>query len=345
MSESLETRILNNIPGLNDDEDVQTEQTTQQGQEANETTTDGTVDNTSSPTNTQTESVKIRKHDGLVEKPNAENPNTRDLVDPVSGRIVARGGIERRVFEEGQRYRRENDSLKQTIQQAQSRFQGMDQVNRTAMELNVSPESAVAAMRVMADFIKDPVKTLEYLVAEVKSKGYQIPFLEQGVTQGMDMQAIQRMIDNKLSPLTQRQQQEEQQLQRQYSQQEAVKRELDTFLNEVPEADANLDVLAEMITAQPSLTLHGAYVRMVEWAMRQGIDHNQPLKPQILALQQSTQQQPVNQQPNNQNQPPLPGPRRLNTSNQRNAGEGMHSENTDWSFIVQKAMRENGYNL
>src|SRR5262245_8563321 len=50
-----------------------------------------------------------RRHDGLLERANPDNPNTRDLVDPVSGRVVATGGIERRVYEESQRTTRENN--------------------------------------------------------------------------------------------------------------------------------------------------------------------------------------------------------------------------------------------
>src|SRR5580765_7071685 len=56
-----------------------------------------------------------RRHDGLVEQPNPDNPNARDLVDPITGRTVAKGGIERRVFEEGQRHSRENNALKQQL--------------------------------------------------------------------------------------------------------------------------------------------------------------------------------------------------------------------------------------
>src|SRR5262252_6325830 len=57
-----------------------------------------------------------RRHDGLVEVPNQQNPNTRDLVDPITGRVVAQGGIERRVYEEGQRHARENNQLRQQLQ-------------------------------------------------------------------------------------------------------------------------------------------------------------------------------------------------------------------------------------
>ena len=167
-----------------------------------------------------------RRHDGLVEVPNAEKPNTRDLVDPITGRTVAKGGIERRVFEDGQRHARENAQLKNQLGSATQQLSRINQVTQEAVRLNVAPDDQIAAIRVMADFMRDPVKTLEYLVAEVKSKGYPIPFLEQGVTPGMDMTAIARMIDNKMAPLTQR----EQAAQVEVQQRQMAERNLDSFL-------------------------------------------------------------------------------------------------------------------
>src|SRR3954452_2005137 len=165
-----------------------------------------------------------RRHDGLLEVPNEDNPNTRDLVDPITGRTVAKGGIERKVYEDGQRHSRENTQLKNQLANASRQLSSINEVTQEAVRLNVAPQDQVAAIRVMSDFLRDPVKTLEYLVAEVKSKGYPIPFLEQGITPGMDVSAIGRMIDNKMQPFTQRQQAEHQQ----QEQRVAAERDLNT---------------------------------------------------------------------------------------------------------------------
>lgn len=283
-----------------------------------------------------------RRHDGLVEVPNAENPNTRDLVDPITGRTVARGGIERRVFEDGQRASRENAQLKTHLQNATQQLSHINEVTQEAVRLNVAPQDQIAAIRVMADFMRDPVKTLEYLVAEVKSKGYPIPFLEQGVTPGMDMTAIARMIDNKMAPLTQR----EQAAQVEVQQRQMAERNLNTFLEDNREANANLDVLAEMLQAQPGLPLHTAYTKMISWAHENGLDWTQPLKPQIAAQRQ----QPNPQQPTQQQAPqrPLPGRRSANGNGAAPVGNGQvqqHNENASWSDIIRHAMSEHGVTL
>ena len=283
-----------------------------------------------------------RRHDGLVEVPNTENPNTRDLVDPVSGKTVARGGIERHVFETGQRHARENAQLKQQLGNASRQLAGINEVTQEAVRLNVAPADQLAAVRVMADFLRDPVKTLQYLVEEVKSKGYPIPFLEQGVTPGMDLAAIQRMIDNKMQPLTQ----QTQQAQAAAQQRQRAEADLNSFLEDNSEANSNLDVLAEMLNAQPGLPLQTAYTKMIRWAHENGLDWTQSLKQQLAARQQPTQQ-PNSQQPPQQQAPqrPLPGRRSASGNGTQPVGNGavqQYNENASWADIIRQSMQEHG---
>ena len=282
-----------------------------------------------------------RRHDGLVEVPNAEQPNTRDLVDPITGRTVAKGGIERRVFEDGQRHARENTQLKQHLSNATRQLSSINEVTQEAVRLNVAPQDQIAAIRVMSDFLRDPVKTLEYLVAEVKSKGYPIPFLEQGVSQGMDMAAIQRMIEAKMAPITQ----QTQAAQQQHQMRQAAERDLNVFLEDNSEANSNLDVLAEMLNAQPGLSLQSAYTKMIRWSHENGLDWTQPLKQQIAAQrQQPTPQQPTQQQP----QRPLPGRRSVAGNGTQPVGNGavqQYNENASWADIIRQSMQEHGVNF
>jgi hypothetical protein len=246
------------------------------------------------------------------------------------------------VFEDGQRATRENNTLKQQLQNATSQLANINQVTQEAVRLNVAPQDQIAAIRVMADFMRDPVKTLQYLVEEVKSKGYPIPFLEQGVTQGMDMAAIARMIDNKMQPLTQQQQVARQQTE----QRQRAEADLNSFLEENQDAHSNLDVLAEMLQAQPGLPLQSAYTKMIRWAHENGLDWTQPLKQQIAAQRQ----QPTPQQPSQQQAPqrPLPGRRSAGGNGATPVGDGavqQHNENASWSDIIRQAMREHGVTI
>jgi hypothetical protein len=351
-----EENILNTIPDFQDTggdgggdtgsgEQTQTSAQPTHGGDAGQTSAQPTDASGEGSANQQPAQPVRRRHDGLVEVPNQENPNTRDLVDPITGRTVARGGIERRVFEDGQRHARENATLKQNLTNATRQLAGINEVTQEAVRLNVAPQDQVAAIRVMADFMRDPVKTLEYLVAEVKSKGYPIPFLEQGVSSGMDMTAIQRMIDAKFAPFTQQQQT----VQHQEQMRQRAEADLSTFLTDNEEANSNLDVLAEMLNAQPGLSLSNAYTKLIRWAHENGLDWTQPLKAQIAQQRQqptSQPQQPL-EQPTSQ-QRPLPGGRSASGNGATPVGNGVaqqYSENASWSDIIRQSMREHGVNF
>lgn len=338
-----ESEILQNIPGMEGDDDVGGSGAGYDGGSSQGSSNDGRSsaqpDQGTQPQQQPAQQQVRRRHDGLVEVPNPQNPNTRDLVDPVSGRVVAQGGIERRIFEDSQRTMRENNQLKQNVAGLQNALRQSNEVVQEAARLGVQPQDQMVAIRVMSDFLRDPVRTLQALVEEVKSKGYEIPFLTQGVSQGMDLNAISRMIDGKLMPITQERQQQ-QQLQQARSE---AQRDLDTFLQGNPEANSNLDVLSEMLQAQPGLPLHEAWVKMIRWSHENGLDWSQPLKQQIAAMQQQRQQQPTPQQDTR----PLPGRRSVSMqgTQRMNGAAGVHSENSSWSDIIRDAMRESGVQI
>lgn len=274
-----------------------------------------------------------RLPDGSIEQ---TDPVTgrKTVIDPNTGEVIANHGLQRRLFETSQRVERENTQLKQRISGLEGALRQSNEVIQEAARLGVAPQDQMIAIRVMSDFMRDPVRTLEALVEEVKSKGYTIPFLTQGVSQGMDMSALQRMMDAKLQPLLAQQQAARGQQQAR----EQANRDLDAFLQENQEAHANLDVLGEMLQAQPGLPLPSAYTKMIRWAHENGLDWTQPLKPQIVALRQQAAVPPQ------QTTRPLPG-RSVTQPAQRTNGAGaaqQYSENASWSDIIRSAMEESG---
>jgi hypothetical protein len=347
-----EDSILGNIPDFQDEggssaDSGQASTGTPQGESgegqssAQPTTTGGQGSGTQS--SAQPDQVR-RRHDGLVEVPNADNPNTRDLVDPISGRTVARGGIERRVFEDGQRAARENNQLKTELSNARGMLGKLSEVTQEAVRLNVAPQDQVIAIRVMADFMRDPVRTLQTLVEEVKAKGYQIPFLEQGVTPGMDLSAISRLIDNKMQPFTQTQQQQRQAIE----EKQRAEADVNRFIEDNPESNANLDVLSEMLQAQPGLPLQSAYTKMIRWAHENGLDWTQPLKAQIAQMHEQRSQQPTPQQTTQQEPRPIPGRRsasRAGATSVNGSGGQQFNENASWADIIRQAMQESNVQL
>lgn len=350
MSDTTEKSILSSIPDLDDntpDTGTDTDGTSAGEGEGSstETATDDTtttVDGASSTvgkTDAPNEPPAIpRKHDGLVEKQNPNDPRVRDLVDPNTGLTVARGGVERRIFEGAQRVHRENNQLKQRLQVAETAANNSNEIVKLGTTLGVQHSDQVAALNLMSQFLKDPVKMLEALVVEVKSKGYQIPFLEQGVSPGMDTAAINRMLDQRMAPITEQRQAQEQKAQFEVE----AKQTLDNFLDDHPEGFHNLSVLGEMIMSDPKLTIQNAYVNLVKWCAANGFDYTQPIKPQVEARQ--NQQQPAKTQAQN-NPPhsaPLPNGRQPARTTPVNDAV-QFDETASWSDIIRHAARESGY--
>ena len=348
MAQDTEDTILSNIPDFNDNDNDTSDSNDTTAQEASDTSEDtdtgttGSVGATGSEGRTTdtpaqpTVAAPVTRRDGLVETPNPNNPSARDLVDPTTGQVVARGGIERRIFEGAQRMQRDNVSLQARVTAAEGAANNANEVVKLGSTLNLSASDQHASFNLMSQFLKDPVRMLEQLVIEVKSKGYDIPFLATGITPGMDTAAIQRMVDSRMAPITNanRQQQENVQIQ------ENAKKTLDVFLDTNPEGQHNLTTLAEMMTAQPGLTIDNAYLRLMKWCHSNGLDYSQPLKPQLEARQptNTTVQTPTSPR---QQIAPLPNGRTPNQAAPINQAASFN-ENSSWADIIRQSMRETG---
>ena len=340
-----EESILSSIPDLQDDSspDVSTDVGGSGAADAGYTQErDGSgIDrgsegrSSAQPTSTSQQSQQPKQRrlpDGSIEQ---TDPVTgrKTVIDPNTGEVIANHGLQRRLFETSQKVERENQSLKNRVQGLENALRQSTEVIQEAARLGVAPQDQMIAIRVMSDFMRDPVRTLQALVEEVKSKGYPIPFLNEGVSQGMDMNALSRMIDAKLAPMMQR----EQVTQQQQQARQQANRDLEVFLEENQEANSNLDVLSEMLQAQPGLPLTVAYTKMIRWAHENGLDWTQPLKQQIVALRQQAAVPPQ------QEQRPLPGRsvNRQHAQRMNGAGAGTQfNESASWSDIIRSAMDE-----
>lgn len=363
MSDTTEGRILSSIPDLDDNtpdignDDAQ-DNSTPQADDSNDTAAPFATDKPAAPVaapdsgsgtpNTPTQPAAptvgpqagdIQRRDGLVERANKDNPNTRDIVDPKTGQIVARGGVERRYFETAQKLHRDNNQLTQRLQTAEANANHANAIVQLGTQLQLQPSDQTAALNLMSQFLKDPVKMLEALVIEVKSKGYEIPFLANGITPGMDTAAVGRMIDQRMAPLTAQQQQQRDAEQTQAN----AKATLDKFLDDNPEGEHNLGVLAEMMTSQPGLTIQDAHVKFIKWCAQNQYDFTQPLKPQIEARnnQQPTTTTVQNQQPRTPTAP-LPNGRQTNNAAPIDSVVKF-DENSRWEDIIRQSAKEAGF--
>jgi hypothetical protein len=335
--------ILANVPGLDDEGDNGQDTSGDQQDNASGFQTDSSSDQRREQQGNREQQQTddngriVKRTDGLVERQSAADPRRRDLVDPVTGQVVAQGGIERRIYEQSKRHERDVTTLRRENEQLKAQANGYQQANSLATQLGLSAEAQSTALRVMSDFTKDPVRTIEYLIAEVKGKGYNIPSLN-GQGQATDLEAFAKLMDSRLAPIMQERQQSQQVQQANVR----AKAELDNFLDQAPDARANLDILAEMLNGDQALNLNSAYIRFLTWCSANQLDPTQHVGPQLQARQEQAQTPPATQP---RQARPVPGNRNMNGNSAIPVGSrAVHDENSEWSNIINDSMLEAGYN-
>lgn len=331
--------ILNNIPGIDDVDPAPSGGAQTDGGGQSDAGADGGRQQpaTSAPPTDRTQPQQTDQQQQQDIPRRLPQNEQRDLVDPVTGQVVAKGGIERRVYERADRALRENQRLTRELQQRDETLRGYGEVMRVGQETGVSVQDQVNAIRVYADFMRDPVRVLTSLVEEVKARGYPLPFLTEGVTPGMDLNAIGRMIDGKMQPLvaerTERQRQEEVQ--------RNAARELDTFIDKYPDARHNLDIIGRMMERDRGLSLQDAYMQLFVWCQNSGYDISQNVLAQVQAARQA-HGEPKQPSPQEMRRP-LPNGRSANGGGvQDTQNTQSFDENASWSDIIRHSMRQAG---
>lgn len=251
------------------------------------------------------ESDKTNKTDKSVDKTKqgqrdqgANRPRPGDLVH--NGQVIARAGAERRMFEKAQNFFRPHvDKLVGlTRQQAaeiaklNGQVQGFEQANAGIKELGLNQVDLLAGARLVAALRKDPGKTITYLLTKAKEAGQNVTLgdAEHG-TGAIDMAAISNMIEQKLSPLLQkdRAQQEQEELDRE------AQAETEAFFGQHPDATIHEQAIADIMDRDETLSPREAYLRLKLYYRENNLDWSRPL--QDIVANQATTQGVVRQKP------------------------------------------------
>lgn len=280
------------------------------------------------------------------DRPNADNKG--NLVDG-QGNVIAAAGRERRIFENNERLVKQNRSLNQELTALRQSNEQVQQLMAQPAQLGLTPQDVQAAYQIMGEFKKNPMSVAQWALKETLAMGYN---LQQIVGEGegsIEMQAIAKMIDNRVGPVVDKQQQTQQNI----AAQQAAMREYNTFIQTHEHALVHEDALAQLLERSPGLTPDGAYWRLHSYAQQHGLDFSQPLGPQIAAKQQAAQQQPAPQgqpaTPPAQQRPvqssAAPMPNGASPTNQQQSAQPMFADpNTEWDDIIGQSMRDAGMN-
>lgn len=298
-----------------------------------ETQPHGTGTGADSPTQPTTQQQPQQTGQGNQDPQQQQTGRTRrdaqGNVTDQSGNILARAGHERRIWERAEQATRYARTLERDIQQLRAAAEQNNALNDMPRSLGLQPNEVQTGLQIAASFKQDPIGTLKYLLTETQAMGHNVNTLL-GQQNGVDMNAIARMIDNKLGPL---QKDREQQARYEVAQREA-QREYQAFVSRHEYATVHEDAILRLMQADPQLSPDAAYYKMQAYAATNGLDFSKPLAPQIGAArgqgstQISTQQGPS--MPSKSGNAPV-------TDQARVASEG-----DSWADIINTSMRDAG---
>lgn len=268
-----------------------------------------------------------------------------DIIDK-QGNIVAKAGAERRHWERS--YRSETvvvPGLQREVSRLTQELAAARAATQAAQQAGLNDQESTTAIQLMAAWKKNPGDTLRWLLTEYQKAGNDISGLLGGEgAQQTGVGAIARLIDEKLKPFTEAQQQQQQSTQ---AQQEAAQ-EAQRFFGSYPDAVIHEAPIANLMQQYPSMSAEAAYWRLKAYVQQNGLDWNQPLAPQVLQRQQTAQggdQGAPNSQQQQQQRQPAPMPNGVNGGAALSVPAPAVNEASDSvADIVRSAMRDAGYN-
>lgn len=167
----------------------------------------------------------------------------------------------------------------------------------TAMS-SLAPADIPKAVKVYTQLLQNPVATLKQMLVEAKAMGHNID----GIGEGVDTAAIQKMLDQRLAGI------EKPKEQNQVQQVPTVDNDDDLFVKSYPDAVHHMDIYVDMLDKNPKLSNTELYFTVKNWADSNGYDYSKPLKPQIDARKNPTQNaNPIKQAQTQDNTPRLNG--------------------------------------
>jgi hypothetical protein len=254
----------------------------------------------------------------------------QDLVDK-EGNVVARGGKERRFYEQLQVQKQQNSTLSQQVNQMQGQLEAINGAGTLGTQYDLSPEEVTTGAQLIKSFKDDPVNTVKYLLTQAQAAGHNIEDIGAG---GADMSAIKQMITEAISPLAAEQQER---VATEQNRQEAVE-VYNGFMSKFPDANVHEDSLARLLESDQSLTPEAAYFKLKSFYLEKNLDWNTPLE--TLAQQEQQQQQApeVNAQQTLPSGGNIPGQNVTDTADIADVG-------TSYDDIVRQSMRDAGIQI
>jgi hypothetical protein len=269
------------------------------------------------------------KQEGTKEEKPTHSPKDLTLADGT----VVKGGPERRFYEQREVARQQLEVANRNLQSVTTRAEKAENDLRTLQETTrnlhgVDPETLRVGARIVTDLQRDPVGTMQKLLAETIAQGYKI----EGITNGLDTAAITRLIEERMPQQQQPEQSDAEIL-------AEAQQEVTNFYMSHPDARPHDALLGRILRDNPGLDLQTAYFEIKNAFIEKGYDFSLTLEDNLKASQSSQET------PQSPTAPMVNGRTPVGSDFKSSDEVKIAHEDTDMGDIVKQAMRESGLNV
>ena len=253
-------------------------------------------------------------------------PGPQDLV--VNGVVVAKGGAERRFYEQAQGFKRQADTLNRELTELRPKLKALEDANNVGKTYNLSPQEVLTAGQLLKAYKQDAKATIKYLLTQATANGIDMSDVLTGG--GVSTDAIQSMITEMMKPFLQEREDKQQLTQVQQQAQE----QYNTFLATYPDAATHTDVIAQLLEKDVNLTPEAAYWKLQAFFAKRGLDFSKPLSFHEQAARQ----------PNGKGNTQRSLPNGMHIEEEEDVQDRSETINTSTSMddIIRSSMREAG---
>ena len=215
-----------------------------------------------------------------------------DLKD-AQGNVIAQGGRERRFYEVAHREKARAEGLSRELETSKAQIDAINKAGNVGTQFGLTPDEVTTGAQLMQAWKKDPANTVQYMLTQAQSLGHNMENVAGG---GVNMEAVQQMLNTTLAPLLGERQER---ADTQQARDEALK-QYNAFNTQYPDAAVHDNSLSQIIKQDPSLSLDAAYFKLRSFFSERGLDFSKSLE----ALQQEYVAAKGNGANNTQPQPP-----------------------------------------
>lgn len=261
-----------------------------------------------------------------------------DIVDQ-AGKLIAQNGFAARMYHSNRRLKAQLDErttqLNQVAQQVGEVRALATSIQRYGLDNNETAQALDLAGRMKkGDFLG----VAKEVLAMVAAQGYNVTdLLGSEVGDSIELRAINRMIDERLAPITRQEQARQQQT-------EAAtrgKQQYDQFVAQNDYADVHANDIVQVMQRE-GVNPQTAYNRLLQFATANRLDFSKPLQPQVIARMEANRKQPNGQQQQRQQQKPMPNGAATRSGNGAFPAQPLASADDDWGSIISEVQRTIG---